>query len=207
MFRLRVVAPLTAILALALTSVAFAASPTKITGGSTTLTLSPAAAQVLSNNHISASVTGVSSGYTDPMSTTLTFPISGGHVNTTTLVGVVRLKGALALSNGTKTDTLRKLTILSGRHAAALSAEVRVGSRTICRRITRRHRHARCVKVVLYRSERIATVTNVTITGGSATGTVKLTHASADVINDLAGKKVSAAGETIGTGVVTPTLK
>ncbi len=206
MSRLRIVAPLTAILALALTSVAFAAGSTQITGGTTALTLSPTAAQVLSDNHITASVTGVSSGYTDPMSTTLTFPISGGHLNVTTLVGVIRHKGALSLSNGTKTVTLRKLTILSRRHAAALFAEARVGSRTICRRITRRDPHARCVRVVLYRSERIATITGITVSGGSATGTVKLTQASADVINDLAGGTVAAAGVAIGTGTVTPTL-
>jgi molybdenum-dependent DNA-binding transcriptional regulator ModE len=64
-----------------------------------------------------------------------------------------------------------------------------------------------CVIVARVRSVRIARVTDVTVSGGKATGTAKLTDFTARVINRLAGKQVVAAGDVLGSATVSPTLK
>jgi hypothetical protein len=63
------------------------------------------------------------------------------------------------------------------------------------------------VRRVRHHVARIATVTDVKVTGGSATGTVNITAATAGLVNLLAGKHVVSAGQVLGTATVTPTLK
>ena len=69
-------------------------------------------------------------------------------------------------------------------------------------------RHAlRCLTVSRFVVVRVANVTNPSVSGNTATGTLRITAYSANVINRLAGKKVAAAGDVLGTGTVSPTLK
>ncbi len=53
---------------------------------------------------------------------------------------------------------------------------------------------------------RIARLTGVSVSGGSATATVDLTADSAKVINRLAGTSIAKPGTAIGTATVTPTV-
>src|SRR5450759_2228371 len=92
--RLRTVTALAAVICLALAGVALAAF-SKVTGGSTQITASPAAAKVLADNHIT--VTPVAPATAS--GTTFTFPIAGGRLNPKTLHGVIRHPGGLKLSN------------------------------------------------------------------------------------------------------------
>ncbi|MEA2159822.1 MAG: hypothetical protein QOD66_2202 [Solirubrobacteraceae bacterium] len=169
---------LAVVICLALAGVALAAF-SKVTGGSTQITASPAAAKVLADNHIT--VTPVAPATAS--GTTFTFPIAGGRLNPQTLHGVIRHRGGLSLSNGTRTVTLRRPTIVSTKRGAWMYAMVR------------------------FHSERIARLTNVSVAATSATATMKLTAASARLINALAGKHVTAAGAPFATGTITPTLK
>ena len=58
--------------------------------------------------------------------------------------------------------------------------------------------------LVVYRVERVAKITGVSVTSGTATGTARLTAVSAAEINRLAGKWVVSAGAPLGTVTVTP---
>ncbi|MGZ6617382.1 MAG: hypothetical protein ACXVFQ_23535, partial [Solirubrobacteraceae bacterium] len=66
---------------------------------------------------------------------------------------------------------------------------------------------ARCVTVVRWHTAKIAKVTNVKVTGTTASGTVTITDATAKLINKLAGKSVVSAGAVLGTATVSPTFK
>jgi hypothetical protein len=202
MTRIRTVAALTAVLALALTAVAFAAF-TKVTGGTTTVTASAAAAKVLADNNIEVTplAPATASG------ATFTFPISGGRINTKNLHGVVRHRGGIALSNGSRSVKLRRPTIVSTARGASLFALARTARRT-CYHLGRHHlRRFRCALVVRWRAVRVASVTGVTLSGGKATGTVKITALTAHIVNRLAGKHVVKAGAVLGTATVAPTLQ
>jgi hypothetical protein len=176
--RLRTATALAVVICLALTGVALAAF-SKLTGGSTQITASPAAAKVLADNNIT--VTPVAPATAS--GTTFTFPIAGGRLNPKTLHGVIRHPGGLKLSNGTRTVTLRRPTIVSTKRGASLYAMVR------------------------WRSERIARLTNVSVNSASARATLTLARASAHLINALAGKHIASAGAPFGTITITPTLK
>ncbi len=108
------------VICLAVTGVALAAF-SKVTGGTTQVTASAAAAKVLSDNHITVSPLTPAT----QTGATFTFPISGGRLNLKTLHGVIRHKGGLSLSNGTRTVTLRQPTIVSDKRGAWLYALVR----------------------------------------------------------------------------------
>lgn len=202
MIRMRVVAVAAAMCALVLPSAA-SAKPTKITGGTTQLTASDAAAKLLADNHIT--VTPLSPATAS--GTTFTFPIAGGAINTKNLHGVIRHKGGLSLSNGTKTVTLRQPTVLGTKHGVSIWALVRGRTVRVCHRFGRFHARKRCISVVRWHTTRIATVTDVKVSGTSATGTVKITAATAKLVNQLAGKSVVPAGAVLGTATVSPTLK
>ncbi len=202
MSRLRNVIALAVIICLAVAGVALAAF-SKVTGGTTTVTASAAAAKVLSENHITVTplAPATASG------ATFTFPIAGGRLDVKTLHGVIRHKGGLTLSNGTRTVTLRQPTIVSAKNGAWLYALVRGRTSHVCQPIRLHHRHVTCLTVIRSHSARIAQLTDATVTGGSATATLKLTAASAHLIDALAGKHVANAGDVLGTGTITPTLK
>ncbi len=190
------------IICLAATGVALAAF-SKVTGGTTQVTASAAAAMVLSDNHITVTplAPATQSG------ATFTFPIAGGRLDPATLHGVIRHKGGLSLSNGTRTVKLREPTIVSTKSGAWLYAIVRGPAHHVCARIRPHHPRVRCLTVIRSHSERIAHIINATVTGGSATATLTLTTASAHLIDALAGKHVASAGDVLGTGTIAPTLE
>ncbi len=200
MTRVRRVLALTSVISLVFVA---AAAATKVTGGTTTVTASTAAAQLLANNHITVTpiAPATASG------STFTFPITGGRLNTKTLHGVIRHSGGITLSNGTAKAALRRLTIVSDKHGVSVFALVRHHTRRVCGHIRARHRRFRCRVVVVWGSARVATVTNTSVSNGSATGTVNITAFTARAINRLAGKHVVSAGDVLGTATVTPTLK
>ena len=202
MNRIRALAAATTAFALVLPGVASAAQ-TKVTGGTTQVTASAAAAKLLSDNSITVKALSPATA----SGTTFTFPIAGGFVNTTTLHGVIRDKGGLALSNGKQTVALRQPTVTSTKHGVSVYALVRGRTIRVCHHIGRFHLRARCVTVVRWHTAKIAKVTNVKVTGTTASGTVTITDATAKLINKLAGKSVVSAGAVLGTATVSPTLK
>jgi hypothetical protein len=198
MTRTRTIAALTSAAALAVPGVASAA---KVTGGTTQITASTAAAKVLSDNHITVTplAPATASG------TTFTFPIAGGSLNKS-LHGTIRHNGGISLTNGSKTVNVRKPTIVSTKRGVSVFALVKRPAVRVCHAL-RHPLRLRCVSVVQFRSVRIARVTDVTVTNGTATGTVHITAATAGLINLLAGKHVVNAGAVLGTATSTPTLK
>ena len=184
MSRTRGPAILTVVASLALAGTALAAPATKITGGTATMTMSSAAAQALQANHLTVTplAPATSSG------TTLTFPVAKGHLNKK-LHGVVREQGGLAFSNGTTTVRVRHLTVVSSGRGVWLYG------------LVRRHAGRKLA------AARVAHITGVTVntTTLTAQGTVRLTPASARVINRLAGKPLAKAGLPIGTTSITVT--
>ncbi len=199
MSRLKYALALAAVASVAFASVALAAM-TKVTGGTTTVTASDAAATLLANNHIT--VTPVTPATAS--GTTFTFPIAGGRINVKNFHGIIRHNGSLILSNGTKSVTLRNLTLSSDSLGSWLWATIRDKSQTVC---TRTHHHIkRCVTLAHVYAARVARVTDGTVSGMKASGTLKLTVLSAALVNRLAGKKVVHAGDVLGTGTVAPTI-
>jgi hypothetical protein len=190
MSRIRMLALFTAMAAFALAGVSLAATTAKrVTGGTATMTITPAASTALSNHHmtITSLAPATASG------STLTFPISGGRVNAK-LHGHLVLGGGFALSNGTQTVQLRRLRVVSNASGVSLRARVTKSA----------HNHKGQFRVQ-YSDALIARVTGVHVSHGSGTGTVRLTSASASVINKLAGAKIASRGTPVATGTVTPT--
>jgi hypothetical protein len=128
-------------------------------------------------------------------------------VNTTTLHGVIRDTGGLALSNGKQTIALRQPTVTSTKQGVSVYALVRGRTIRVCHHIGRFHLRAHCVTVVRWHTAKIAKVTDVKVTGTTASGTVTITDATAKLINKLAGKSVVSADAVLGTATVSPTLK
>lgn len=199
---IRLITALAVVASLALASIALAkpAKSVKINGGTTTVTISSAAATALTNNNLTVKplAPATASG------STFTFPIGRGRMNAK-LRGTVITKGGFAFSNATRTVRLRKLTVISNKNGVSIWALAPVHSRNTCKP-GKTKAVKRCKLVVTYRVARIARVTAVTISGKTATGTVKLTALSAGVINNLAGKKIAAAGTPIGTATLSPTF-
>jgi hypothetical protein len=197
MSRLRLLTALTIVAALALAGVA-TAKVTKVTGGSTTITLSSAAIAVMSANHLTATpiTPATASG------STFSFPILGGRLNKE-LHGFVTHRGGFAFSNGTRTIRLRHLTVDSNHAGVSLWALVPQSKRR-CRAAAVAP-HLRCHRVLLDEAARIARLSGVSVnlSTDTATGTVHLTRVSAGVINKLSGKQVVKAGAPIGTATVT----
>ena len=201
MNRIRAIALASTAFALVVPGVASAAQ-TKVTGGTTQVTASAAAAKLLSDNSITVKALSPATA----SGTTFTFPIAGGFVNTKTLHGVIRHKGGLSLSNGKQTVALRQPTVTSTKQGVSLYALVRGRTIRVCHRVGRFHLRARCVTVVRWHTARIAKVTDVQVNGTTATGTVNITDATAKLINKLAGKSVVSAGAVLGTATISPTL-
>jgi hypothetical protein len=86
-------------------------------------------------------------------------------------------------------------------------AFVRHHAAHFCKHVRRHHAHFKCVRIVRWTTVRVARVTDVTVADGQASGTVKITAFTAHLINRLAGKKVAAPGDVLGTATVAPTLK
>ena len=189
MSRIRMLAVLTALAALTLAGVSLAATPAKrVTGGTATMTPTPAAATALSSHHLTITplAPATASG------STLTFPISGGRLNAKRH-GHLVLGGGFAISNGTQTVQLRHLRVVSNASGVSLRARV----------LKSAHSHKGKLHVE-YSDALIARVTGVHVSHGTATGTVRLTSASASVINKLAGAKIASRGTPVATGTVSP---
>ncbi len=197
MSRIKIVL-LAGVLTLIPASVAFAA---KITGGTAQVTVSSAAAQVLTSNGISAKALAPAT----QSGTTLTFPVTGGRFNTTTKHGTVRTAGGVELSTSTANVRARHLSVVSDKHGVTVWALV-VGRRHLCRLVGHRHPHSVCHTRLRARFARIATVSNVSITGTSASGTLHITVATAALVNRLAGKTIVHAGDVLGTATISPTF-
>ena len=143
MRRLRFLTALVAVLALAVTSTALANSPfTKVKGGTTTLTLNSAAITALTNAHLT--VTPLAPASANASGSTFSFPISGGRINLKTLHGFIAHRGGITVSNGTKSGTVRHLTILANGKTAGLYGATRRSVREHCHVSGRRH-HDRLV--------------------------------------------------------------
>jgi hypothetical protein len=184
-------AALTALAALALTGVSVAATTAKhVTGGTTTIAISSAASTVLTNHHLTVTPLTPASA----RGSTLSFPISGGRLNAK-LRGFIAHRGGFAISNGTKTVRLRHLTIISSASGVAIRA-------LVAKVVSTKHGHAR----VRFYDARVARITGVKVSQGTATGTVRLTTVSAAIINRLAGAKVAASGNPIATTTIAPTV-
>ena len=181
MSRFRLLTALTVVAALALAGVA-SAKAAKVTGGSTTITLSSAATALMSANHLTA--TPISPATFS--GSTFTFPIRSGRVNKQ-FHGFVTDRGGFALSNGTSTIRIKHLTVRSSRAGVSLWALVRQsGHRGEIRRIAR--------------------ISGAKVSGHTASGTLHLTAVSASAINKLAGKQLVKAGEPLGTGTISATV-
>jgi|tagenome__1003787_1003787.scaffolds.fasta_scaffold19910498_1 hypothetical protein len=172
--RFRLIVALAAALALALSAVAHAA---RITGGSTTITPSTAAAKVLSDNGITVTPLRPATAANGAV----TFPIRRGHVRIKTMRGLVRHKGGVALSNGSTTFKLRRPAVV-----------LRTGKAFIVAAVRRDHRpwHVR----------RVARLTDLQRSGTTATATVHITRVTARAVNALAGQHVVNRGAVLGTG-------
>ncbi len=205
MSRIRFVTAVSVALALALALAGIAsAAQTKVTGGTAQITASSAAAQTLAANHITVQplAPATQSG------ATLTLPISGGHIDTANLHGIIRMKGGLALSNGTQSVEFRRAVLVSNNHGASLWAFVRGNAHRSCTAVGARHHHAhvRCTRVTRWHTARIARLTDAQVSGNTASATALLTAASAKAVNDLAGKQVVKAGDVLGTASISPTF-
>jgi hypothetical protein len=200
MSRICRLAAITAVVSLALAGVALAAV-TKVTGGTTQITMSAAVASALTANHLTVTPLTPSTASGD----TFSFPISTGRLNPTNHHGVIQHRGGLAITNGTRTVRFRHPTLVSNRHGAFLFALARTPVSSHCV-VAARHLGRRCVIVTRLGVVRIARFTKVSISNGTATATVKLTAFSARVINRLAGRHIANPGSPIGTVTITPTL-
>ncbi len=199
MSRIRRIVALAAVMTLAVAGVATAAV-TPVTGGTTQISVSSGVQSVLAANHLSVTPLAPATA----AGATFSFPITRGHLNTTNLHGRIHHAGGLALSNGSSTVRLRRLTIVSDAHGISLLALAAGPAHRRCHR-TGRYR-LRCVVRTHLRTARIARVTNLTTSGGTASATVNLTPFSARVLNRLAGKTIATAGTPIGTVTIAPTL-
>ncbi len=199
MSRIRRLVALAAVMTLAVAGVATAAV-TPVTGGTTQLTVSSGVQSVLAANHLTVTPLAPATA----AGATFSFPITRGHLNASNLRGRIEHAGGLALSNGSRTVRLRRLTIVSNGRGISLFALATGPAHRSCHR-TGRHR-LRCFVWTHLRTAQIARVTNLTTSGSTASATVNLTPFSAGVLNRLAGKTITAAGTPIGTVTIAPTL-
>jgi hypothetical protein len=195
--RIRMLVALTAAAALAVPSAA-AAAVSKVTGGTTQVTISSAVGSALTANHLTVTplAPATASG------STFRFPIARGHLDKK-LRGVIYHRGGLAISNGTVTVRLRRLTIVSDPSGVFLRSLVAGPATRTCHVHGRHHQRLRCLSRTRLVTKRVATLTDVTVSGTTATANVKLTAAAAKEINVLAGQSIASAGTVLGTAMVT----
>lgn len=154
-----------------------------ITGGSTTVTASPATATFLVNHGVG--VTAVAPA--TQSGTSITLPVKGGVVKAKSLDGAILHKGAVKFATKTRSVTLRHLTLYKLGKRAHLGGVV-AGKFFNLGYITG-------LKVVV--SDHVATVT----------GDIHLSAQAAHVVNKLVGKHVVSAGYKLGSFTSTLNLK
>lgn len=153
-----------------------------VTGEKSTITPSSAVTSFLAAHNIHVSAVGpatVSGG-------SLTLPIVGGTVKTPKLGGTLVMAGGLRLTRNGHSITLRSL--VATRHGPTNAVTAKVDGR----RLTVAH----------------ATAVHITTSGktGTITGELNLSAGAARVINNLAGRKVVAAGADLGSFTTTVTV-
>jgi hypothetical protein len=188
MTRIRTIAAFAVMVALlALPSVAGAI---KIKSGNLQLTVTPAATNALSANHLTlaplapATVNG----------STWTFPSSHGRIRKTNFHGAIAQRGGFTITNGTKTIHVREPILVSRSSGVDLFAFFRYPWKKI-----RSHGRVVSAPVAL---RRVGNVRNVKLHNGTATGTLRLSQFAANGLNILAGKKFAHRGTAIGTLVL-----
>jgi hypothetical protein len=198
MSRIRNLAVLTAVAAIALSGFALAATST-INGGSTRLSISPTASKALATHHLTVRplVPATADG------SNFNFPIAAGRLDKSNLRGVIFNRGGFAISNGTRTIKIRRPTILSKQHGVSVWALIGTRWRLRCTHT----KHHGCFRAFLFSRRRIGRITNISRSGNSASGTLRLTKVSARAINTLAGRVIAKRGSAIGTITIAPTFR
>ncbi len=212
----RTILPLAAVAVLGPAAGVAHAKPVKVTGDQTTVALSAAATQALT----AAGITPAPLAPATASAAGISFPVIGGHVNATTLRGVVRHSGGLSLTQGAKTVRLRRPTVRATGAGAFLS--VRLQQRTChLRKVLRHVRHrGHVVRTVVrylrhhcvgHHGPRIRAFTlsdlKPTIQGGKVvvTANLALTQRAANLLNRAFGTSF-ARGAAAGTATATLTV-
>jgi hypothetical protein len=180
----------------------------KITGESTTLTLSKAAGDALAANGITVAPVDPATANPDG---SLSFPITGGRVNPENLHGFITHKGAIKLTKGDKTAVLRRFVIVNGRRGAYLDGLALVRKRVRGHGFRGVHHGAAKVRYVqVYRAIRILKLGNVVRAdaGGKVVVTAdgSVTRAAAGYLNRKLDTTLFAEGLAIGSAKVTATV-
>lgn len=210
LFRHRVLVAVLSLTAFCAVAVGAQAAKTKATGGTSTLTPSPAAMQALSGAGLTLAPIAPATAGTDG---SFVFPIVRGHYNADTLRGRIFHSGGLAISNGKRTVRFHRLIINSTKRGASLYVLVRVPRRVFHHRFHRGHRghghHAQAARRVVARIVLVRLGSLVdpqrSSDGSSVTVTVKASKALSRVVNRLAKKHIVSAGNPIGTLKIAPT--
>jgi hypothetical protein len=167
---------LAAVLSLvALTAASAQAKVLHVTGQQTTITPSAQATKFFATQNVSMTPLGTAT----IANASLTLPISGGFVTTPKLNGVLRHKGGIKFTDGTRSLSLRGFVLARVAGRTFLSAKA-AGKRLIVARVTK---------------------LTTTVSGKQAviTGELKLSAAAARGINRLFGHHVVKAGAEIGS--------
>jgi hypothetical protein len=96
------------------------AASAAVGGGSTTLTLDPATAGVLTANGVAVEPVGPAA----PSGAGIAFPVTGGEADPATLIGSVRHSGGLRFTAGGKSLVVKNFTYTVNSKGASLSASV-----------------------------------------------------------------------------------
>jgi hypothetical protein len=167
----------------------------KLDGNQTTLTLSEGVSNALEDKGVTVSLLGKA---TAGEGGSVVLPITGGRVNPANLRGFVRHAGGVKLSQGDKSISLKRFTIVSKRRGAYLTVHVkgRAGKAKSARKRGRRHGR----NIVLAR------LTNVTRSEANGVTTVnanlRLTKRAAKLIRNRFGVAAAKRGVLLGTAKV-----
>lgn len=172
-------------IALSLTGLTAASAQAKVlhvTGQQATVTPSAQATAFMAKYHVSVTPLGAAT----IANGSATLPIAGGFVTTPKFHGVLRLKGGVRFTSGTRSLTLRAFVVVRLGHRTVLTAKAG-GKRRVVARVTG---------------------LTTTITGKQAviTGELKLSAAAARGLNRLFGVHVVNAGADVGSVTSTVTV-
>jgi hypothetical protein len=188
--------------ALMAAGVAVAASKrVHLTGGTTAVTITPAAKSFLAKYGVGVSAIAPA---TTSGGNTLTLPVKGGQLNPANLKGVVTHKGGIKFTKGKRVLAFRAVTINGTGKVAKVSAFALLRHR--CGNGKHKVRYCfRAGRVV------VATLTNVQRPSVTPAGTIaatadlKLSNAAARAINERLGKHVVNGGTVFATGALNAT--
>jgi len=198
--RLRWIATLTAVAAIACAGVA-SASVTRVTAGTSQLTLATGANTALTASHLTVTpgAPATQSG------STFTFPVMFGRLNLSTMSGHVAHWGKLIFSNGTTTFRLRRPSIYSNGTTAAVWGQFADGANRTCTAIPGKQHAQTCSTTYTWSKARVGTLTGITHSGNTASATLYPSPALAAHLNNLAGSSTAFSPSTA-LGTVSTTL-